>query len=183
MFSTHRMYKLRHALINHLQKESESKMTMKMFLVLTMSVSALSTAALADGFECQAPTGDLNVKAYNSTHAGEGTRNAAVLILSNPQISSGRKTIARFTDVNGTLANSGASFEADVDLRYNDSARKGELIGGTKLGELDTITLDVAFSYGSPVEAGAELPGKLTLVKRNGDLIELDLVCTRYLKN
>jgi hypothetical protein len=151
--------------------------------IASMMVLFASAAAHADGFVCQTVEGDLNVKAYNNTQPEAGTRNAAVLVLSDPAINSGRKTIARFTDVNGTVGNTGASYTANVDLRFNDSGRKGELISGTKLGELKTIDLEVAFSYARPVAADETLQGKLTLTKRNGEVIERDLDCTRYLKN
>jgi hypothetical protein len=155
-------------------------------IAMMMTVSAMAAVAQADGFECQTQDSAaraLTVKVYDNTTAEAGTRNAAVLVLSDPAVAAGRKTIARFTDVNSTLANSGATYVANVDLRFNDSGRKGELIGGTKLGELDQIVLDVAFSFAAPVEAGDVVPAKLTLIKRNGDEIELDLDCARYLKN
>src|SRR5690606_26877325 len=94
----------------------------------------------------------------------------------------GRKTIARFDADNSVLNNSGATYGAKVDLRYSDSTRSGENIGGTKLGQLDMIYLDIDFSYGRPVEAGEIVEGVLTLVKRNGQEIELDVDCERYLK-
>jgi hypothetical protein len=100
-----------------------------------------------------------------------------------PDGSGGRKTIARFTEVNGVLESRSSRYEANVDLRFNDSARKGELILGTKLGQLDTIIADIDFSYAAPVAAGEEVEGKLILVKRNGDRIRAALTCARYLKN
>ena len=156
-----------------------------MKLVNTLSIlalTALSSPAFADGFECQTADQSLNVKIYNNTDPTYGTRVGAVMVVSDPAVSGGRKTIARFTDTNGVLSNRSSRYEANVDLRFNDSNRKGELILGTKLGMLDTITADIDFSYSQPVANGEEVSGKLTLVKRNGDQINADLVCTRYLK-
>jgi hypothetical protein len=152
---------------------------------LVLSLIALSAAAVAqaDGFQCETLAGDLAVKIYNHTQAEAGTRTGAVMVVSDTTVSHGRKTIARFTDLNERLSSRNSTYVADVDLRYNDSKRKGELIGGTKLGQLDQIVVDVAFSYGAPVTAGTELAGEMTLVKRNGEEIVLDLVCSRYLKN
>ena len=142
-----------------------------------------STYAQADGFTCQATEHSLDIKIYNHVDPQDGTRVGAVMVLSNPSIQHGRKTIARFADANGVLENHGPLYTADVDLRFSDSSRKGELIAGTKLGELDKIKVAVVFSYASPVEDGAELEGMATLVKRNGEVIFADLVCERYLKN
>ncbi|HEY8280368.1 MAG TPA: hypothetical protein VIH99_12140, partial [Bdellovibrionota bacterium] len=134
--------------------------------IVTLAVAAFSGSARADGFNCQTTDGSLNVKIYNHVQPSEGTRVGSVMVLSDPSVMGGRKTIARFTDVNGRLDSRSSVFTADVDLRYNDSARKGELIMGTKLGFINTITADIDFSYAYPVEDGAALDGKLTILKR-----------------
>ncbi len=154
----------------------------KTILFLSAVASLASSVAMADGFVCKSE-GGLTVKMYNNVTPSAGTRNAAVMILSDDSISYGRKTIARFTDVKGTLSNSGASYEANVDLRFNDIGRKGELVLGTKLGELDRIYVDVAFSYADPVSALELVAGTITATKRNGEIIEQALECSRYLKN
>lgn len=149
---------------------------------LVFAMALLGAAqAKADGFVCQSNDGTLNVKAYNQTSPAVGTRTSAVLVASDPSVGAGRKTIARFT-AGHTLESRGATYLANVDLRFNDSGRKGELIGGTKLGELKQFKLDVDFNYGAPVAAGTELDAKIRLLKRNGQKIELPATCTRYLK-
>ena len=147
---------------------------------MTLGLLASSTA-FADGFVCA--NDEIAVKVFNNTDPSIGTRTAAVMVLSNPQVGAGRKTIARFTDAHGLIESKGASYTSNVDLRFSDSSRKGELIGGTKLGELDTIQLDVDFNYNAPVAAGTRVDAVLTLNKRNGQSIEIELECERYLKN
>ena len=142
-----------------------------------------SANAQADGFVCQANDGTLTVKVYNNTHAEDGVRNAAVMVLSDPRVSDGSHTIARFKAENSRLNNDGAVFTADVDLRYNDSSRSGEYVAGTRLGYVDTFTLDVDFSYGNPVSRGDKLDGTLVVAKRNGTKTRLEMTCARYLKN
>jgi hypothetical protein len=155
---------------------------MKKLIAIAM-VMGSATSAYADGFKCETRSGDLNVKVYNSTSASEGTRNGAVMIISDATVQAGRKTIASFSNTKKTLTNSGAHYVANVDLRVVESRRQGELIGGTKLGQLDTIELAVEFKYNKPVAAGEMVAGTLTLTKRNGETIDLDLDCARYLKN
>ncbi|MBC7740578.1 MAG: hypothetical protein H7061_00170 [Bdellovibrionaceae bacterium] len=140
-----------------------------------------SGVAFADGFACTTASG-LNVQVYNHTNANVGTRTASVMIISDQSILAGNKTVARFTDANGTLTSSGARFEANVDLRFNDSARKGELLAGTKLGNIDRIYLTVDHNYAKPVEAGKILSAVLQIVKRDGGVIEEAANCLRYLK-
>lgn len=142
-----------------------------------------ANVAKADGFVCETLRGDLNVKVFNHTNPNKGTRNAAVMVLSDPSIQFGNKTIASFSDVKSTLGNSGATYVADVDLRVSESNRGGELISGTKLMYLDQIVLDIDFAYNQPVEAGEEIDAKMTLIKRDGQHIVRHLTCSRYLKN
>lgn len=149
--------------------------------IMTLILMA-ATPAFADGFRCNTVFGDLNVKVYNHTQPEEGTRNVATMIISDPSVQYGRKTIAKFSDINNTLSSKSAVYEAKVDLRFVDSRRGGENIGGTKLAELKKIIVDVDFSYANPVEDEAELPGTLTLVKRDGEELSSDLDCVRYLK-
>ena len=148
------------------------------FAVLTISASAM-----ADGFKCQTVEGDLNVKVYNHTSPAVGTRSVSTMIVSDPKVQGGRKTIAVFTSAKGTLDFHGTGvYEANVDLRMKESRRAGEYLVGTRLGELDTILLDLDFNYASPVEAGDLVTGEAIFTKRNGDIIERELVCERYLK-
>lgn len=148
-----------------------------------MVLALSSTSAMADGFVCDSEEAGLRVKAFNHTSPDVGTRNSAVMILSDLNVGAGNKTIAKFTDATEKLWNSAALYVAKVDLRYVDSRRKGELIAGTKLGFIDTIALDVDFRYSQPVAHGDEMEGTLEITKRNGEVIKLDLACTRYLKN
>ena len=155
---------------------------MKTLIVAIVAIMATS-AAQADGFNCKTLDGSLAIKIYNHTDADQGTRNAAVMIISDELISEGRKTIAKFTDANETLGQSGASYVADVDHRYNDSGRKGELILGTKIAFIKTIAVDVDFNYSEPVANGKRLAADLTIVKRNGETFVESMSCKRYLKN
>lgn len=151
-----------------------------------LSITLLTAVAQASGFVCESTDGDLRVRAYDQVQPELGTRSAAVMVLSDTTVSHGRKTIAKFTNANQTLSSRSSVYTADVDLRFNDSGRKGEWIAGTKLGELSEIVLDVDFSY-SPYSAqmqdGDETTAQLILEKRNGEQLEIDMTCVRYLKN
>lgn len=160
---------------------------MKSFFAALALVAAASitspSEAKADGFKCHTVAGDLAIKVYNHTHSASGTRNAATMVLSDATVRHGRKTIAVFRSEDGLLQQSGATYVAKVDLRFTESRRSGENVGGTKLGQLAEIGVAVDFLYTQPVEDGALLAGKLHLLKRNGEVLTHDLVCERYLKN
>lgn len=150
--------------------------------IMIAAILMMAGFAHADGFVCTTESG-LNVKVYNHTEAEMGTRTAAILVISDSNIGGGNKTIARFTDAKGTLTSSSTTYDANVDLRFSDSSRKGELLAGTKLGYVDHVYLDVDFSYAQPVEAGAEVAGQLRVLKRNGEIVTEQATCVRYLKN
>lgn len=156
-------------------------------LFISTLISLVATASLADGFVCTTDAQDLRVSVYNKVNAEDGTRSPSKMIVSNPQISQGRKTIAKFSADAGTLATANATSDlltyiGNVDLRFNDSSRKGEYLLGTRLGQVSTITLEVDFRYGDNLFDGEETDGLVTLVKRNGEVVRQYVTCTRYLK-
>ena len=153
----------------------------RMLMILT--ICAASTQAFADGFRCITEDGGLKIETYNQIQAELGTRNAAVMVLSDPRVQEGRKTIATFSAKSGLLNTDKLVYTSKVDLRFKNSNRKGEYLAGTRLGYVDTISLTPGFSYTNPKASGESLLGWLTIVKRNGDMIIKDLECVRYLKN
>lgn len=151
-------------------------------IITTLAIIASATIAKADGFVCQSDEG-LVVKVYNHTDANMGTRTGAVMILSDAYVSDGRKTIATFDAASGLLSSKGSAYSALVDLRFTNSSRKGELIGGTKLGFISELNLYVNHTYGQEMLNYEETEGVLEIVKRNGEVSVIDLICNRYLKN
>jgi hypothetical protein len=160
---------------------------MKLHLFAMAPTAVLSfgaaSAALADGFVCSTKEQDLNVKIYHHVTPEHGTRSAAVMVVSNPDIASPNKTIAVFKDSSATLTSTTGQYVGKVDARFRDLSRGGELISGTKLGQLKQAIVEVDFSYLAPLLDGEETSATLTLVKRNGEELSRDLICTRYLKN
>ena len=153
---------------------------MKKLVVSIVMLAA--TSAMADGFVCESLDGALKVKVFNKTQPSEGTRNAAIMILSDASVGFGNKTIAKLSAEATTLSNEGTSYQGKVDLRRVDSDRSGELVAGTKLGYIKNINLEVDFSYARPVLAGTSVRGWLNIEKRDGSTITEKLECQRYLK-
>jgi hypothetical protein len=149
-----------------------------------LAVAAISSASVfADGFTCENLDENVRIKVYDKVDADQGTRNVAVMVISDPSISNGKKTTAKFDADNQPVNNQGALYTAKVDLRFNNDNLKGRNFAGTKLGNVDTITLDVDFSYAQPIEDGEQVDGQLIVAKRNGtDDNKLSVTCVRYLK-
>ena len=152
-------------------------------VVLMAMVLAAPQFAHADGLRCETHDGALRVTVYDHTSANDGTRNAAVMVFSDPSVQAGRKTIATFNDVKGTLSNTGATYVANVDLRVSGSSRGGEYLAGTRLMYVDQIVMDVSFLYGDDLPNGEAVEGTLVVIKRDGNRIEKQISCDRYLKN
>jgi hypothetical protein len=147
--------------------------------LLTAIAMIASQQAMADGFLCQTVSGDLNIKIYNHVQPEDGTRTASVMILSSPEVSLGRKTIAKLSAAEKTLSSEGTSYRGTVDLRRLDG---GEYLGGTRLEQVKSIDVTVDFSYGNPVADGTVLRGWMRINKRDGSSLKDKIVCKRYLK-
>jgi len=119
------------------------------------------------------------------------------MVASDPTVTPENSEIARFEAADGLLSNSDTLVVAHVDLRNPKTGRKGERIGGTVLGALKLIMLDLdvdlfelnasavaaggAASAGTSVEASgvpAKFSAQATYFKRNGDQHVQDLDCT-----
>lgn len=146
-----------------------------------------ATAARADGFVCRGIDQPLTVRAYHHVQPEAGTRNAAVLIVSDDRLQRGNRTIAKFTDVKNKLTRRTGemTYIGQVDLRVSESNRRGEYVGGTRLGELKTLVLTVDHNFGQISTRGALVRGWLTLNFRDTNRIDtvLDMECERYLKH
>jgi len=153
---------------------------MKTLIMITLMAAGLS--AQASGFRCETESG-LSIQVYNHTNPNMGVRSGAIMVVSDSSVGYGNKTIAKFTDLKGTLTSKTLRYVGSVDLRMVESRRKGELIAGTKLGYVSELVLDIEFTYARPLRNGEKANALLTVVKRNGDLIEDEAVCERYLKN
>ena len=151
-------------------------------LITALVLLTSAAVAKADGFVCTSESG-LVVRVYNHVNAIDGTRTASQMIVSNQTIGVGSKTVASFSAEKGTLSSFEQTYIGKVDLRVSESSRKGELVGGTKLGYLKFIILSVDFSYSQPLPHGTLLEGVLTLQKRSGEENIEAVTCARYLKH
>jgi hypothetical protein len=161
------------------------------FIALAL-VSGVS--AYADGYKCSYRNHHtnerLNVFIYNNTTGA--TRDAAVVILSNPEYDKGNRTIAVYRNATNQLFNQdGQRYTLNEDLRYTESRRRGENVMRTKLGEIDTFDLGVYFDYtvgpavirdGDAVDARITANFRKAVGKVRRDPVSRDLHCTRYVK-
>jgi hypothetical protein len=140
--------------------------------------------AHSDGFVCDSTHESLRIQVYNHTQPRSGTRNVAVMVLSDPSKPWGERTLARFTAEADGLTNRGATYVAVLSRSSNLlSATESRRLQGLQLGQLEEIVLNIDFSYTYPVGHGDFVAGVLELNQISGDQLWVDLDCRRYLKS
>lgn len=156
------------------------------FMILAVSIFASSTA-FADGFVCESQEESLKVQVYNHTEPTQGTRNPAVMVISDPSRAAGKRTLAVFRSDEGELFADGSRFYAfSADSRLDQLSQWDAIshaIAGLEELEIMEVSLTTDFSYNRPVPNGAPVDGVLELVLKSGDLLWLEMDCKRYLKN
>lgn len=112
---------------------------------------------------------------------------AVWMVASDPTVSVANTEIARFEADEGLLVNSDTLVVAHVDPKNPKTGRKGERIGGTVLGALTKITLDIdvdlfAVNSSSAAAEAVTVPSRFsaqaTYFKRNGDQFDQDFDCS-----
>ncbi|MEO5666846.1 MAG: hypothetical protein ABIR96_02180, partial [Bdellovibrionota bacterium] len=133
-----------------------------------------------DGFVCDSTHESLRVQVYNRTQPGDGTRNVAVMVLSDPSLPRGERTLKRFEADNDTLANQGATYTAIVQRQLQVMSDRQAL--GVQLGQIQELALSIDFSYRSPVTQNDVVSGVLQITQVNGDQLWVDMDCHHYRK-
>lgn len=149
--------------------------------VAMMAMALGADVARADGFACTSVDQDTKIAVYfDEANKGNAGPRASRMVVTDPTVSVKRQLIAQFAAADGLLNNSGSVVIAYVDLNHPDSSRRGEHVGGTVLGALSSIVLDIDFTYEEPVEDGTELSAQVVYLKRNGEELTQDFDCVRY---
>lgn len=145
-------------------------------------VLLFTSMAKAEGFICHSVDQDARIDVYfdpADPAAGRGPR-ARSLVISDPMVSAKRSLVAQFDAADGVLVNEGSVVTAYVDLTNPKSSRRGEKIGGTVLGALKSILIDIDYSYQESVQDGTRFSAMVVYTKVNGDELVQDFDCVRY---
>lgn len=142
-------------------------------VAVAASVSFAATSAQAAGFSCMSV--DRNERMdlfFDSLEAGAP---ATELVVMNPNVSKRRRHVATFSAADGLLKTDGRAVEALVDTSFPESSRKGERIGGTTLGALALVRLDIDAQ--EQLLAGHAFAAQATYVKKSGQELTQDFDC------
>lgn len=111
----------------------------------------------------------------------EGVANEAPTALDmfvyDPTVSEANSLIAHFDAEDGLLNNTNGVLVGYVDPKNPKTGRKGERIGGTRLGALRSVMLDLNIDLISKRSRKA-YSGQAIYLKKNGDQLVQDLTCT-----
>ena len=104
---------------------------------------------------------------------------ALAMRVSDPNVSLAREEIAFFDAKDGMLSTDGNQFTGHVSDFHPMTGRRGERIGGTVLGALKQVTLEVDIDFMEELSPRKRHAAVVTYRKKNGEELVQDLDCRR----
>lgn len=134
---------------------------MKLFIITALSL--VSSVAMADGFRCA--NDDFRVKLYNEVQPENGTRNPAVLVVSEKGV--------------GTIATLDGS---EIEKTITETS---VIYKGTTNSKLDGRYVSVKLSVRKTPSAYAKYEGQhhgVLTINADGETVKQSVLCARYKK-
>jgi hypothetical protein len=104
---------------------------------------------------------------------------ALAMRVSDPNVSEKRTEIAMFESSEGLLNNNGGVLIGYVDLSNPKTGRKGERVGGTTLGQLRSVMVNLDIDFNSNLVIGKRYSAQAVYLKKIGEELVQDLDCVR----
>lgn len=139
-------------------------------------VSLTATTAQASGFSCMSVDRTERMDLFFDS-LEDGSQATRLMIL-NPNVSKRRQHVATFNAADGLLKTEGRSVEAVVDTSFPESSRKGERLGGTTLGALSMVRLEIDAQ--EHLFAGKTFAAQATYLKLSGEVLTQDFDCLAF---
>ncbi|MBP7843478.1 MAG: hypothetical protein KA116_01565 [Proteobacteria bacterium] len=156
----------------------------RILIVLMLFISLTANFLWADGFICESPQGYLRIKIFHHTSFQTGgTRKVAVMVLSNPRVPMGKRTIGVFNENKGTLIRDSSSYFANFDFRFKGLYSKPqEFIKDISKKDIQSLEITPNFNINEPIAPSAKLKARFKLSLRSGQDYQGWIDCIRYLK-
>ena len=153
------------------------------FLILFLT----GAPAFASGFTCLSVDRDTRINIMTD-HPNAG-QIAQSLVVIDPSATAAKQVIATFAIDDGLLKTTatefGTLFTAHVDTSFPGSSRAGRKVGGTNLGSLDSISLEVeTVTERRPTplfDDGSMFAAQAIYKKKNGQELKQDFDCLLFL--
>lgn len=151
------------------------------FALALIALLVMPIAARAGGFVCVSVDDDTRIDVYLTAIDPNGPApTASKLVVTDPNRTPRYRHVATFDEADGVLQTSGTQIHALVDLTKAGTSRAGERIGGTKLGLLTGLVLDIDVSYQEPIEEGVRYAAEVTYLKKSGQELHQDFDCNLF---
>ena len=137
---------------------------MKKYLFLALALSTAYSNTYASRFECESDSDDLHVRI--NVRGNPTEKSSFVIILSNPNLDEGSKTIARLSD-SGVEFGDG-NYEKYIAFVDPENVSKNKKILGAKMGDVTRVTFTY---YTDDGVAG------LSVLLWNGRYLSTQLTC------
>lgn len=154
------------------------------FLALSLFLCLKANWLWADGFICESPQGYLRIKIFHHTSFQTGgTRKVAVMVLSNPRVPMGKRTIGVFNESKGNLLRDSSAYIANFDFRFKGLYSKPqEFIKDISKRDIQTLEITPNFNINEPIAPAAKLKARFKMNLRSGQAYQGWIECIRYLK-
>jgi hypothetical protein len=142
-------------------------------------VASLSLAAPGEPLMilCDSLDGDTHFQVELDEGGPDEAPTALDMYAYDPTVSEPHSIIAHFDAEDGLLNNTNGVLVGYVDPKNPKTGRKGERIGGTRLGALRSVMLDLNIDLIAKRSRKA-YSGQAIYLKKNGDQLLQDLTCT-----
>jgi hypothetical protein len=147
---------------------------------LVAASCAFGSLAQAAHFACASVDGETEI--HLQRVALQRAKGALILTADSMQVvdPAARQTtrlIAEFPSLGGWLAISGTKFTGILGERFSAAPLAGRYFGGTTLGQLASISLEIDLSYSKHLSAGWLYAGEAEYIKRDGQVLTEDFNC------
>jgi hypothetical protein len=160
------------------------------FLMSFTFATVVSAHALAAGYNCLSVDRDTQAIVYLDQDGDhEPAAQAKQLVFIDPELSKQTQTLAVFSKSDGVLLTdvipSGHRFTGKVDLSASAIGQPGKRLGGTKLGLLESVTLEIeTITARHQIEIfseGAMFAAQVHYLKKSGQVLTQDFDCASFL--
>jgi hypothetical protein len=156
----------------------------KLALAAVVASSIMASVASAQGFICTSLDETTQIDIYlvggGSLHEFRPAPRGKMMVVKDITLNPKRQVVATFSTKEGLLRTKDTSFIGKVDPKHPDTNSSGKRVGGTRLGQLKTITVEIDYSFQEKVSDGVRLAAQVTYNKLNGEDLAEDFECVYH---
>jgi hypothetical protein len=151
--------------------------------VLAAGTVFVPAFARAEGVICMSVDQDTRIQVFFNSKATayDMPLRPQAMVVSDPTVSARNQVIAKFLASEGLITMTDNVITGFIDDRNPNTGRRGKRIGGTVLGSLYAISLEIDTSHQIPAQDGVRLAAQVIYTKRTGQQLSQDFDCVLYM--